>query len=103
MLGNSILDGVTRNCVITISKDMGLTVKEMSIPREMLCLAEEIFFTGTAAEVCPVRSVDRIQVGDGRLGPVTKAIQEVFFGIVQGNACGQVGLVGTRARGFGFT
>lgn len=83
-LGSSILSGITRNCVITIARDLGYTVTEMAIPREMLYLAEEIFLTGTAAEVCPVRSVDRAQVGDGRRGPVTKAIQDVFFGIVQG-------------------
>ncbi len=83
-LGNSILSGITRNCVITIARDLGYTVTEMTIPREMLYLAEEIFFTGTAAEVCPVRAVDRIQVGNGRRGPVTKAIQDAFFGIVQG-------------------
>lgn len=83
-LGSSILSGITRNCIVTIAKDLGYTVTEMIIPREMLYLAEEMFFTGTAAEVCPIRSVDRIQVGDGRRGPVTKAIQDVFFGIVQG-------------------
>lgn len=83
-LGSSILSGITRSCVITIARDLGYTVTETTIPREMLYLAEEIFFTGTAAEVCPVRSVDRLPVGDGQRGPVTKAIQEVFFGIVQG-------------------
>lgn len=83
-LGSSILSGITRNCAITIAKDLGYTVTQMSIPREMLYLADEIFFTGTAAEVCPVRSVDRIPVGDGRRGPVTKTIQDVFFGIVRG-------------------
>lgn len=83
-IGSSILSGITRDCVITIARDLGYTVTEMTIPREMLYLADEIFFTGTAAEVCPVRSVDRIEVGNGRRGPVTKAIQGMFFGIVQG-------------------
>lgn len=83
-LGSSVLSGVTRNCVLTIAEDLGYTVTQTAIPREMLYLAEEIFFTGTAAEVCPVRSVDRLPVGDGRRGPVTAAIQEAFFGIVQG-------------------
>lgn len=83
-LSSSILNGITRNCVITIARDLGLTVTETTIPREMLYLADEIFFTGTAAEVCPVRTVDRSDVGDGQRGPVTKAIQGVFFGIVRG-------------------
>ena len=83
-LGNSILGGITRNCAITIAESMGYQVKEMTIPREMLYLADEIFFTGTAAEVTPVRSVDRMDVGIGSRGPVTKAIQDEFFGIVKG-------------------
>jgi branched-chain amino acid aminotransferase len=81
---SGVLRGITRSCVITIAKDLGYAVSEMTIPREMLYLADEIFFTGTAAEVCPVRSVDRMPVGDGRRGPVTKAIQDVFFGIARG-------------------
>jgi branched-chain amino acid aminotransferase len=81
-LGNSILGGITRNCAFTIAQDLGYTVKETVIPREMLYLADEIFFTGTAAEVTPVRSVDRLPVGEGTRGPITKAIQDVFFGIV---------------------
>lgn len=83
-LGNSILGGITRNCVVTIAEDLGYYVKEMTIPREMLYLADEIFFTGTAAEVTPVRSVDRLEVGTGSRGPITKAIQDVFFGMVKG-------------------
>lgn len=83
-LASGILSGITRNCVITIAADLGYSVTETAVPRDMLYLADEIFFTGTAAEICPVRSVDRILVGDGRRGPVTKAIQGVFFGIVRG-------------------
>jgi branched-chain amino acid aminotransferase len=83
-LANSILGGITRNCAIAIARDQGYTVKEMTIPREMLYLADEIFFTGTAAEITPVRSVDRLAVGNGGRGPLTKAIQDIFFGIVQG-------------------
>jgi branched-chain amino acid aminotransferase len=83
-LSNSILGGITRNCAVTIAQHLGYTVKEMTIPREMLYLADEIFFTGTAAEVTPVRSVDRMPVGSGTRGPVTKAIQDVFFAIVRG-------------------
>ena len=83
-LGNSILGGITRNCALTIAQDLGYTVTEMTIPREMLYLADEIFFTGTAAEITPVRSVDRLEVGSGSRGPITEAIQEVFFGIITG-------------------
>ncbi|MEM7131423.1 MAG: branched-chain amino acid transaminase [Chloroflexota bacterium] len=83
-LGNSILGGITRNCAVTIAKDLGYTVTEMTIPREMLYLADEIFFTGTAAEVTPVRSVDRLEVGNGSRGPITKSIQDIFFGIIKG-------------------
>ncbi len=84
-LGNSILGGITRNCASTIARDLGYTITEMTIPREMLYLADEIFFTGTAAEVTPVRSVDRMPVGSGKRGPVTKEIQDVFFGIIDGS------------------
>jgi branched-chain amino acid aminotransferase len=83
-LANSILGGITRNCAATIAQDLGYKLTEMTIPREMLYLADEIFFTGTAAEITPVRSVDRMPVGSGSRGPVTKAIQDVFFGIVRG-------------------
>lgn len=83
-ISNSILSGITRNCVKTIAKDLGYGVTETSIPREMLYAADEIFFTGTAAELCPVRSVDRLPVGNGARGPVTKAIQDMYFGIVKG-------------------
>lgn len=83
-LSNSILSGITRNCAITIATDLGYTIREMTIPREMLYLADEIFFTGTAAEITPVRSVDRMDVGTGARGPITKQIQDVFFGIVKG-------------------
>ncbi len=83
-LANSILGGITRNCALAIARDLGYTVTEMTIPREMLYLADEIFFTGTAAEITPVRSVDRMEVGNGSRGPITKAIQDIFFGIVSG-------------------
>jgi branched-chain amino acid aminotransferase len=83
-LGNSILGGITRNCALTIAGDLGYTVKETVIPREMLYMADEIFFTGTAAEITPVRSVDRMVVGNGTRGPITERIQARFFGIVEG-------------------
>lgn len=83
-LASSILGGITRNCALTIARDLGYTVHEMTLPRELLYLADEIFFTGTAAEITPVRSVDRMAVGAGSRGPITKEIQDTFFGIIRG-------------------
>jgi branched-chain amino acid aminotransferase len=80
----SILTGITRDTVLTLAAQRGLTVREMSIPREMLYLADEIFFTGTAVELTPVRSVDRIEVGNGKRGPITKRLQDAFFGLFSG-------------------
>ena len=76
--------GVTRGYLIALAKEMGYTVREERIPREMLYVADEIFMTGTAAEVTPVRSIDRIPIGSGSRGPITKQLQETFFGIVSG-------------------
>jgi branched-chain amino acid aminotransferase len=83
-LANSVLNGITRNSVITIAKSLGIEVVEQAMPREMLYIGDEAFFTGTAAEVTHLRSVDRILVGDGTMGPITAAIHEEFFGIVNG-------------------
>ncbi len=83
-VSSSILAGITRSSVIQLATDMGYKVREAVIPREMLYVADEFFFTGTAVEITPVTSVDRIQVAGGERGPVTKAIQEAFFGIVKG-------------------
>jgi branched-chain amino acid aminotransferase len=83
-LSSSILGGITRNCAITLAQELGYNVKEQDIPREMLYMADELFFTGTAAEITPVRSVDRMPVGDGKRGPITQRIQARFFGIVEG-------------------
>jgi branched-chain amino acid aminotransferase len=83
-LGNSVLPGITRDSVLQIARELGIAVVEQGIPREMLYIAEEAFFTGTAAEVTPIRSVDRISVGNGITGPVTKAIQKEFFAIIRG-------------------
>ncbi len=83
-VSSSILAGITRNSVLRLARDLGYTVREQVIPREMLYIADEFFFTGTAVEVTPVTSVDRITVGSGERGPVTKAIQDAFFGIVKG-------------------
>ncbi len=83
-LGNSVLPGITRDSILTIARDLGIPVVEQGIPREMLYIAEEAFFTGTAAEVTPIRSVDKITVGKGTIGPITKRIQKEFYGIVTG-------------------
>ncbi|MBI5958341.1 MAG: branched-chain amino acid transaminase [Chloroflexi bacterium] len=83
-LGASILGGVTRACAITLAHDLGYEVREQLIAREMLYTADEMFFTGTAAEITPVRSVDRIPVGSGQRGPITQRIQQEFFDITAG-------------------
>jgi branched-chain amino acid aminotransferase len=83
-LAAGILNGITRDSVIRIARDLGHEVREQPLPREMLYIADELFFTGTAAELTPIRSVDHIQVGAGRPGPVTRAIQEQFLGIATG-------------------
>jgi branched-chain amino acid aminotransferase len=83
-LGNSVLPGITRDSVIRIARDLKIPVIEQGIPREMLYIADEVFFTGTAAEITPIRSVDKITVGKGTTGPVTKAIRDEFYGIING-------------------
>jgi len=80
----SILMGVTRHVVMTLCRDMGIEVREMLLPREMLYVADEVFFTGTGAEISPIRSIDRQQVGAGRRGPITHRLQDEFFGIAEG-------------------
>ena len=80
------LPGITRDVVMTIGHDLGLTVREELQPREALYIADEVFFTGTAAEITPIRSVDRIDVGSGRRGPITAAIQERFYDVIHGRA-----------------
>ncbi len=83
-LANSVLSGITRNSVLTLARQLGIEVVEQALPREMLYIADEAFFTGTAAEVTHLRSVDRILVGDGTMGPITTALHEEFFDIVNG-------------------
>lgn len=83
-LSSSILGGITRDTVFILARDLGFSVREAQLTREMLYLAEEVFMTGTAAEITPVRSIDRIEVGAGRRGPLTAQLQEQFFGIVSG-------------------
>jgi branched-chain amino acid aminotransferase len=85
-LGSSILRGITRTAALRILRDLGYSVVEQNIPREMLYIANEIFFTGTAAEITPVRSVDHVSIGSGSRGPITKQVQDEFFAIVQGRA-----------------
>jgi branched-chain amino acid aminotransferase len=83
-LAASILGGITRRYVMQIADDLGYTVKEQNIPREMLYAADEIFFTGTAAEVTPIKNVDGLAVGTGSRGPITKSIQDEFFAVTRG-------------------
>lgn len=83
-ISSSILVGIIRDSVIKISKDLGYEVYETYIPREMLYIADEVFFTGSAAEITPIRSIDKIKIGEGVRGPITKQIQNEFFGIIQG-------------------
>jgi branched-chain amino acid aminotransferase len=83
-LGASVLPGITRNSVLRLAEELGIPVVEALVPREMLYLADEVFFSGTAAEITPIRSVDRIPVGQGCRGPVAEALQKEFFAIVNG-------------------
>ncbi|NNF16067.1 MAG: branched-chain amino acid transaminase [Gammaproteobacteria bacterium] len=83
-ISSSILGGITRDSIIALAQDLGIELVQREIPREMLYLADEIFLTGTAAEVTPVRSIDHIKVGAGMRGPVTAQLQEAFFGLFDG-------------------
>jgi branched-chain amino acid aminotransferase len=85
-LGASILPGITRQSVLRLAEALEIPVVETLVPRELLYIADEIFFTGTAAEITPIRSVDRIVIGKGRRGPITERLQKEFFGIVNGTA-----------------
>ena len=85
-LGASVLPGVTRDTVMQLAAALGIPLVETIIPREMLYIADEVFFSGTAAEITPIRSVDRIQVGNGSRGPVTERLQTAFFDLVAGRA-----------------
>jgi branched-chain amino acid aminotransferase len=80
----AILPGITRNSVITLARELGYRVNEEMLPREILYIADELFFAGTAVEITPIRSVDKIVVGTGTRGPVTTAIQRAFFDIING-------------------
>jgi len=83
-LSSSVLPGITRDSVIKLFRDMGVRVVEETIPREMLYVADEVFFTGSAAEVTPIRSIDKIVIGSGKRGPLTEKVQTAFFDVVDG-------------------
>ena len=85
-MSSSILPGITRDTVIRLARDAGLTVLEERVPREALYTADELFFTGTAAEITPIRSVDRVTVGAGRRGEVTRTLQETYFRLIRGES-----------------
>jgi branched-chain amino acid aminotransferase len=85
-LANSVLNGITRDSILVLARQFGIPVVEQALPRELLYICDEAFFTGTAAEVTHLRSVDRILVGDGNMGPVTAALHKAFFDIVSGAA-----------------
>ena len=90
-LSNSVLPGITRDTVAKLAARLGFDVVECTIPRELLYLADEIFFTGTAAEISPIRSVDKIKIGTGKRGPITKALQDEFFAVVEGTGRDEFG------------
>lgn len=83
-LSSSILPGITRDTVIILAKELGIHFVEDTIPREMLYIADEVFFTGSAAEITPIRSIDKIIIGEGKRGPITKKLQDEFFAYIDG-------------------
>ena len=83
-LGASVLPGITRDSIITLARDLDIPLIETLIPREMLYIADEVFFTGTAAEITPIRSIDKIIIGKGSRGPVAEQLQKAFFGVING-------------------
>jgi len=87
----AVLPGITRDSVITIARDLGFTVREEMLPRELLYIADEAFFAGTAVEITPIKTVDKLNVGNGRRGPITEAIQQQFFDIISGTAADKHG------------
>jgi branched-chain amino acid aminotransferase len=84
-LSAGILQGITRDSVVRIARDLGIEVREQVLPREFVYVADELFFCGTAAEITPIKSVDRIPVGDGKPGPITQRIQREYHGITHGS------------------
>jgi branched-chain amino acid aminotransferase len=90
-VSTSILSGITRDTVMRLAESAGLGIVEQNIPREQLYIADEVFMTGTAAEITPVRSVDRITIGEGKRGPVTERLQKLFFGLFDGSTADRWG------------
>ena len=90
-LGASVLPGITRDSVLTLARELGIPLVETIIPREMLYIADEVFFSGTAAEITPIRSIDRIPIGKGRRGPVAEKLQKEFFAVISGTRKDQHG------------
>ncbi|MDB6047158.1 MAG: branched-chain amino acid aminotransferase [Gammaproteobacteria bacterium] len=90
-LAHSVLGGLTRDAVIRLAKERGIEVRECAIPRELLYIADEAFFTGTAVEIAPIRSVDRLTVGAGKRGPITETLQNAFFGLFTGKTADKWG------------
>jgi len=97
-LGASVLPGITRETVFSLAESLGIPVSETLVPREMLYIADEVFFSGTAAEITPIRSVDRIVVGKGSRGPITERLQTAFFDVVKGNVPDRHGWLHPVAR-----
>jgi len=83
-LSAAVLPGITRDTVITLARDLGFTVQEQQLPREMLYISDEVFFVGTAAEITPIRTIDKIKIGTGRRGPIAEALQTAFFDMING-------------------
>jgi branched-chain amino acid aminotransferase len=90
-LGASVLPGITRDTVVTLARRAGIPVVEGIIPREFLYIADEVFFSGTAAEITPIRSIDKIVIGSGRRGPIAERLQKEFFGVVNGTTADEFG------------
>jgi branched-chain amino acid aminotransferase len=90
-LAHSVLGGITRDSVIRLARERGIEVKESALPRELLYIADEAFFTGTAVEITPIRSVDRLAVGNGKRGPITETLQNAFFGLFNGKTADKWG------------
>ena len=90
-LAHSVLGGITRDSVMRLARERGIEVRECAIPRELLYIADEAFFTGTAVEITPIRSVDRLMVGTGKRGPITETLQKAFFGLFSGETPDQWG------------
>src|SRR5437667_2919729 len=83
-LGASVLPGITRDAILTLARELEIPIVETIIPRELLYIADEVFFSGTAAEITPIRSIDKITIGKGTRGPVAEKLQKAFFGVING-------------------